>query len=493
MAHNLARAFILSIGDDGVFLLPPPGLKKSAPFFLPAGENADPLWAALSLAPRRPVVLLADTLAQAFKRDVLPPLSAWDKKKLSLRRLEQNYPHASLRTALDEASGSVLLASVETEGPVGFWLDRLAAVSNPSGQVCSLPLESADLLAKLAPASAGGWGLLLASHKTGGFRQIVTRSGELIFTRLTPPLPALAHPDTVAESLAQDLQATRSYLARFGLTDETPLHLAALLPPALHQSFSRQALPVASQLLFSPREAAARLNLPLPPQPDEPLADLVSALWLQSKPWPRAILMRPAEARDAQTRRVQKAGSRVALVALATSLLYAGIEGQALYQTARANATATADVASLEATLTQARRTLAHEAAPLETLRKAVERRRLFTAPHPGPQALLSLLHGALGSEAKVIALDWQDETLKIDLLLKEDETHERLNELKRQKITRAFDNLAFLLRDALDGYDVEVARYPYPTLPDETITNKEPGSKEPPPIATFVIRKEAS
>jgi len=479
------------VGDDGALLLPPRGFKKAAPVFSTSPETADSFWTLLALAPRLPVLILADTQAQDFKREPLPPVSFFDRQKLLARRLEQTFPKALLKTAHLSHDGTALFAHLEEQGPLGRWLTQLESQPNPSGQICALPLESAAMMARLVPASAEGWGLLLSCQKTGGFRQIVTRKGEMIFTRLTPPLPAMAHPDYVAESLAQDIQATRSYLARTGLREETPLHLAAILPAALHQAFTTQPLPVASQILFSPREAAARLALPMPPQPDEPIADLVHALWLQTRPRPQATLMRPEDRAALSTRRLQKGGLRLALVAGLIALGLAGEMGHRLYALDQANNRVQADVAALEASLDHARRTLAREAAPLDHLRKAIERRRLFTMPHKGPEKLIPLLSGALGPEARLVALDWQDGTLTIDILLKDDGARSHITELTRQKITRNFDNLAFMLRGALEGYDVTITRYPYPNLPNETLTNKDDHDKEPPPIATFVIRKD--
>jgi len=494
MTHP-ANAFILMVGDDSVLLLPPVGKEKTAALAAPSHDETDaaPLLAALAKTPKAPVLILADIVAQDYKRESLPPLlSFFDRKKLLARKLAQAFPKTDLKIALDGADGSALFIGVEEKSNVTLWLDRLAPLRNPSGEVSLLPVECAGMLAKLAPVAMQGWGLLLLAHKTGGYRQIVTKNGEIVFTRLTPPLPALASPDTIAETLAQDIQATRAYLSRTGLTEDAPLHLAAILPPPLHQSFTAQNLPVSSRLLFSPREAAARLELTLPPQPDEPACDLVPMLWLQAQTVAQTTLLRPQERAQRLTALIRQAGLIAASFMTVLALSVAASEGLSLWQNDQEAAALRQDVAALESEFEAARHTLAREAEPLNRLRKAIERRRLFSLRNEGPESLIPLIDAVMGPEARAVAMEWKDGTLTLDLRLKDERFIGRLDVVARQEVTRRFDDLLLLMRETLKGYTVSITRYPYPTLPNEVLTNKNQQAKPPLPIATFLIRKEA-
>ncbi len=489
----LSRAFILLIGDDSAVLLPPQGNGKAAPVWAAShgGEDAAPLLKILESSHRVPVFILADTLAQTCRRETLPPVGFLDKRKLLARRMERGGGKTILKTARLERNGLALFAEAECEGPIGLWLSRLAPMKNPSGEVCLLPLESATMVEKLAPAARDGWGLLLSCHKTGGFRQIVTKKGEMVFTRLTPPLPPEAHADFIAQTLAQDIHATRAYLARTGLGEETPLHLAAILPSSLHQAFAGQSLPVAGRLLFSPREAAARLDLALPPGPEKPEADIVHALWLQKKAAPFLALIRPEQKKERRLARLRKAGTGLAGLLFLLALVQLGISGLNLWRLAQENALSEKETAALEASFEQARATLAQEAESLALLRKAVERRRLFAAKRKGPEELVALAAKAMSPSAKAVSLVWQNDELKLDLLLRAEDIRPRLDDLTRQRITRDFDNVALMMRGAMPGYDVRIVRYPFPNLPGETITNKANGASTA-PVATFSIRKES-
>ncbi len=489
----LKPPFVLMVGDDAALLLPPPGEKRPVPLFAPSHEDKDarPIVAALSGAKNAPIVLLADTLAQDYKTEMLPPVSFLDRAKIVARRLEAAFPKTPIKTALPRKNGSFLFASLDETGVLASWLDRLEKLETTADVIALLPVESADMTARLAPAAAQGWGLLLSHHKTGGFRQIITLNGELIFTRLTAPLPPETHPDNIAESLAQDIEATRAYLSRMGLTDETPLTLAAILPSAWHAAFAAHSFGTGSRLLFSPREAAARLHLALPALPDEPCADLIHALWVQTKGKRETALLRPRTRAARRERTIVRAGTALAGFAGLLAFLVLAGQGLSLGRIAADIKAIEKESVALETRLQNARTTLAAEAAPLEQLRKAVERKRLFSVRQKTPNDLAARIAAALPPEAKIVAFDWTPQKLMIDLFFKNHKNDEAPDEITRQEILRDFDNLAFLLKGALKDCSVEILRYPFPNLPNETLTNKAAAPARELPTASFLIRKE--
>lgn len=318
---SLSVSFILIVGDDGALLIPPMGIRmKSSLFARGHGEGqATVIRDALKKYPRRPVLILADTLAQEYKRETLPPVGMLDKRKLLARRLKQQFPDAELSAALPLGKNSALLACLHDEGAIAFWRDNLVNLKNPSGHMALLPLESAGMVSRLVPAAAKGWAMLISWQRTGGFRQIVTYNGELILARLTSPLPITTSAPFVTATLALDIQASLDYLARHGLTDYQTMRLVAILPEHMHAAIAAARIPVGAVAAFTPHKAAKRLGLPFAPLPDDHAGDALHAAWLMRRNRPLATVMK------SETRKIRQAAIvgklRVAAAILALSLV----------------------------------------------------------------------------------------------------------------------------------------------------------------------------
>jgi hypothetical protein len=477
------KSFLLMIGDNGALLMPPDQNTQASLFV--AGHDdkqAKPILEALALRPRVPILILADTLAQEFRRDELPRLNFLDKRKLLARRLKQHFPHTQLTAALTLKNNAALLAGLHDGGPVDVWLERLAPLSNPSGSVALLPLESAGMVTALLPQARQGWGLLLSQQRTGGIRQIVTHNGALIFTRLTPPLPHETSPSYAAANLALDLQASRDYLARLGLTGGTPLHMIAVLPESLHAAVAAAQLPVENLSTLTPHQTAKRLGLPFAPAPEDPTSDLLYAAWLKRR-HPRTVLMHPETRRAHNTNHIKRWGTRAALAAWLFALTLIGWQGHDLVQLGIANRNAAREIGALRNQLEQERTTLAPVTEPLGRLRQALERKRLFADPASVPWPLLLALGQTLDGKDRIAQLDWQNETgkaqdeaLQINLHFADANTPEQ-----KQEIFQHFDQLQQLLRTALPDYDVKIVRYPFPVLPDEPLSNSTDNNQAAP------------
>lgn len=104
-----------------------------------------PILDALRSQPRRPVLILADVL-QEFRLELLPRLGWLDQRKLRLRRLQQQFPQALLKTALPLRNHTALLAALHEGGVVGRVAGKAVDVAEPFGRrMPVLPLESADM------------------------------------------------------------------------------------------------------------------------------------------------------------------------------------------------------------------------------------------------------------------------------------------------------------------------------------------------------------
>ncbi len=476
-----SRSFILLVGDDGALLVPPRGLN----FHVKAEPES--ILETLARFPRAPVIILADTLAQDYKIETLPPLSFFDRRKLIVRRLAQAFPHKRLKNAQKRKNGAFLFYAADENTPLGTWLDIIDKTRRAPVTVSLLPAESASLISRLAPETKEGWSLLLSAQQTGGFRQIVAKNGEIIFTRLTPPLPPMTHPDFIAETLAQDVKATRSYLLRAGLAENAPLSFVALLPRPLHEALKKQALPISSFSFLTPEEAACKLSFP--PQ-TETSADLLHALWFQTKRKPSTSLVRPDRAAAAKETLVRRTSLALASFLFMLALGLAGARSFELFTLSAKNRETQNEIAALAQRIETSRDALLAEAAPLERLRLASARRRLYETRREGPDSILPLIDAALGPEARAKTLIWKDGALTLDLALKDDGLTGSLEELSQNEITRRFDDIAAFLRTSLPDYETTILRYPFPHLPSEPITNKGNKKAASPLVATFALRR---
>ncbi len=471
--------FILMIGDEGSFFIPHNVGGDRAPFFIAEGDKhaQEKVFAALEKNPRTSLTLFADTLAQDFRRETVPRLNLLDRPKLIARRLKQAFPQAGISASLNlkHDKTQVLLTGMHGDNPVFKWLERIREHQpHRAPPIALLPMECADLVIKLLPETKNGWGLLLSRQGTGGFRQIVTHNGELIFTRLTPPLPPLASAQDMAEVIIRDIRASLGYLGRFGLTDAAQLQAVLLTAADTHDALRGAGLPVQAKLM-TPYQVAWDLELPFTPTKDEAYADLLYAGWLAQKGKARLPLM-PRDIREARrTAQVRQWGWRVAVAALLAAFVITAWQTGDLFTTildARQEAT----------TLTTDQQKLANEQAsagsvtePLSRLRQAVERRRLFSEPITMPWQALGALGQGLGDEARLVKLDWQsdkpsDENVQVDVKL----TQAKAMSLADKRIIAAkFQTLAQNVTHAMPGYDVKLAHYPFPALPDEALSNE--------------------
>ena len=92
--------FLLTIGDDGAFLLPEGA--DLQPLFAAAGDRhaEDRIMGLLARHAKAPLTLMADTLAQDIRQEVLPRLNWFDRRKLAARRLKLAFPHTRFAASL---------------------------------------------------------------------------------------------------------------------------------------------------------------------------------------------------------------------------------------------------------------------------------------------------------------------------------------------------------------------------------------------------------
>lgn len=490
------RDFIVMIGDDGALVVPPEGKKDVAPLFVGHDEESGVLCARLfeSFSHARARVVY-DVRTQSLKREMVPPLSFFDRKKLVDRRLAQAFPDAPLRAALPFAAPHAwLFVALDETNVVSLWRDRLARMGVFSEGVVLAPLELARLLVRLEPKAKDGWGLLLLSHKTGGFRQIVTLNGKTVFTRITPRLPSTAHVETIASSLAEDVQATRLYLGRLGMATSAPWSFVSLLAPSVKDPFYAViGAKEPSALVMTPYEAATRVGFSSFVRPDEQDADLVSALWMGRAGTKPILVMSAKERAERKTRRLARVGMLLAISALVVSFAYAANVGSSLAQLYERERALDIETVSIQREFTTLQKTAAETTKNLERLRAAIEKRRFFTRENASLEDIIPFAASAFeDAKARVTELTWKDGVLTMDVVVSErEEAAPTLTRAAHAEMQKKFDALAVALQKSLPRYIVKIDRYPFPNMPEETLTNKKDIATEP--VARFAIVRRIS
>ncbi len=495
---NTKRLFLLLIGDKGAFLLPPAHLKESHPVFAASHDKdeTDAIMDELAAAPRIPVLILYDGQAQLYQTETLPPLAFWDRTKILKRRLKNAFEQTDLKALLQNKDKMALLVAVQDNEALTAWFERLKMRPALSGFVSLLPMESATLVTRLDPVAAKGWAFCLMHQKTGRYRFIATRDGQLVFTRLTTAPPSSASAGLIASTIALEVKALRDYLARFGLTPEEPLSLMALLPAATHEALAVTPMDVTTRRFFTPYQAAVQLGLPFAPSEEEPHSDLVHLLALAQKRKPSLVLMKPETRRLYQAALIRRVGRIVTGFVVTILLAMISVDAALLIKSQRAVSAARQSVQRLEASFmaSQANAASGDDAQTLATLRKAVERKRLFQNEQPEVVALLEEIAPLLQGRARASALDWQPNRLTLDLRLITSEGGEKqstLTNLERDQNRIQIDTLRHVLQDGLLDYVITVSSRTSPPAANAPLSSQSQNDDHQ-ATATFLIERKA-
>ncbi len=304
------------------------------------------------------VVVLNDAVEQHYRKEKVPVLSYFDKANIIQRRLNVAFPNYSMRAAMplkagtkavreasaadkDAAKGDIyLFAAVPSTDAFGR---IMTALSNVDQQVVGyglLPVESTslvDTLVKKVSEKRGGggarWSILISQHRGGGLRQIVVRNNELALTRVTPVVePDPENPGMWAADVSQELQATLSYLSRFGYTPEDGLELIVIGDPVYTEPLEAMIYAPCNYNVLSVPAAGAMLGIRA--QRDElHYADALHAGWSGRK----FALDLPLTSRDItairQPRQVALGVMTIAAIGLAGVAGVAVDEGMRFYAT----------------------------------------------------------------------------------------------------------------------------------------------------------------
>jgi len=232
------------------------------------------------------VLILNDAVEQHYRKEKIIIRTFFDKANIIKRRLNVAFPSYPMRAAIplkDSSKDGQTKEKKEGDGGQPYLFAAAPSTETFSRIVRSirktdcnffgyglLPIESSGMVKALSEkvfSKKKGipkalWTILVGQHRGGGLRQIVIKSDELALTRVTPvdePKPDLA--DVWATDVSNEVQATLSYLSRFGYSPEDGLNIiilgdktyADLLDGAINVPCNFEAL--------SPHQAASLLGI----------------------------------------------------------------------------------------------------------------------------------------------------------------------------------------------------------------------------------------
>ncbi len=405
------KMFVLSIGDEAAVVTLIAGGKVANAWVAspdPAEGAADVL-DALNTAKSVPVYVLMDAFEQVFREEKVPKVNFFDQKKVVERHLQMAFPGNNLQAAMSHGADPqgnkfFLFCSVPPTDLVKGWLAALDKGKRKPRGVHMLPLESLDMLDALTPPAAQKgvrWRILFTFNMTGGLRQIVSKQGRIMVTRLTPPPPPDSAIDPV-QIVERQFSETLAYVKRMGYQKGDNLDVVILAEEPVATGIRERAWEAHSMTVISPHEVGEALGLGRIGQPGQPYADVVHALWFATRKKPKAK-MTWAQAPKVDYVQLVAQGAPLAAAAAAVALLAQGaVLGwdykealEAIDRQQRQLSVAQADLAREQARLA----TLEFSADAIRPLIDVVDQ---LTAGHIPPVPMLARLGHALSGGAVI-------------------------------------------------------------------------------------------
>lgn len=190
----------------------------------------------------KPILIINDMVEQHYRKEKIPRVGVMDKQNVVKRKLMVAFPNYPVQAALalkekiSKASkstvGSIyLFAAVPASDAFNKTMEAARLSMAPIAGFCLLPVESSDMIQKIASVAYGktfektSWTVFIGQHQGGGLRQIVIRNGNLALTRMTPVSNPEDDPDVWASDVHQEFKATISYLSRFGFSPHDGLNV----------------------------------------------------------------------------------------------------------------------------------------------------------------------------------------------------------------------------------------------------------------------------
>lgn len=299
------------------------------------------------------ITILNDAVEQHYRKERVVVMTMLDKKNMVQRRLNVAFPNYSMRAAMplkleidknaktEAVKGDpYLFAAVPSTEAYARLVRTLSSSEVGISGYGLLPVESVGLVKALAEKLAQRWGgtsgalwtILIGHHHGGGLRQIVVRGNELALTRVTPvEAPDPDAKDIWSGDVSQELQATLSYLSRFGYAPEDGINIIVVGDTDYASHLETMITVPCNFEAIAPENAALLLGFRLVCEEDRHFSEGLHAGWVAKK----MALTLPLTSRDlsaiANPRRTATAILLVLNLGLAGTLFVSSNEAQGIY------------------------------------------------------------------------------------------------------------------------------------------------------------------
>lgn len=266
---------VLLIGDDGAILVfiekgilqkrlfssDAPAEETSA-FRQVAAEHAD-----------KPLYVFFDTLDQSYVQQTLPPVSSFSTKSLINRKLEREFSKEEYLTDYimlgRESTGrkdwNYMMLAQQLNPSVSAWIKEFSEWPCNCQGIHLLPVELPFITKKLVNSSqrkADQWFCLVSYNRVSGIRQVISKKGKIVFTRLGQPPSETNSKETIAGTIEQEVIATLEYVKRLGMQNRENLSLAIIVSDDVKAIIDTHKFHSGDIMLYTPYEAMERLGLP---------------------------------------------------------------------------------------------------------------------------------------------------------------------------------------------------------------------------------------
>lgn len=247
------KKFVLLVGDNGIRLtlfekgIPVDSVEAN-------GVHDDHIGDVASLLRKHskvPVYIFLDVSEQNFKHITIPSTNSLVIKKLLSRRMAREFRKDDLHNYFpfkdkddtDKNSSHYVITNIARIPPFSDWLDYLKNVPNTVDAVYVTPIELHNLSSDIEPylkkkgkaIPASRWKMLVIQSKVGGFRIIVTKDKQVIFSRMLTFEEKLDKEHI--ETLTNQIIGTVEYLRRIGFKDKQGITIFLLFYDNLHDVF----------------------------------------------------------------------------------------------------------------------------------------------------------------------------------------------------------------------------------------------------------------
>lgn len=295
---KIKNQFVLVVGDDGAILCHYLENRLSSRIFVdsPLSEDVKLFAKLLSSYPNHPVTILVDVIEQNYIQQVLPPVSSIGLVSQIERRMKRDLRAEDLNNFLisgrqkdGRKDWNVLFISLANVDPFSKWMELILKQTNKFDGVYLLPVESVKLMEEMRKQYSSPdhpnaeWEILLFHNKTGGFRIVAFKSGQLVFARLAQNLIGESIPEVVVGNLEQEIQNTFEYLKRLGFRGDVTSKITIVAAAEILEKVDTKVLKFNEINLFSPYQIAGFTSLPDTVGVKDKYADIFLASYFASQ------------------------------------------------------------------------------------------------------------------------------------------------------------------------------------------------------------------